>query len=319
MSQVKLTLRPRPNSDSFVHGYPGIPPGGPDRPQAAVKGTIEVRAGLRGVKAKWVRIELRKVETLPGGGTSNKFYDSVGPGPMDLATWGGEDEYGLLRSEDFPFSIRIPESIPPSIALGDRAGIQYELVASLCTEGEKGFLRKRNTVVVSTQTAIIIDKHELHSTWPVYNQPESRRVVQDGCTLVVDRDQTCYGPGDRISVIALFWSDTLDHSILQLELTLRETTVFRAGLHSGKNSSAPQVRVVTISDSKLAMGEPLYAGAEYPAELTCSVSPNHTTTSINSARHIDVTYVLSVKAFFVDQRSPILLDLPVVISNWPRY
>jgi hypothetical protein len=37
MSQAKLTLRPPPNID-FVQGYPGIPPGAPDRPQAAVKG-----------------------------------------------------------------------------------------------------------------------------------------------------------------------------------------------------------------------------------------------------------------------------------------
>ncbi|GLB34522.1 hypothetical protein LshimejAT787_0200870 [Lyophyllum shimeji] len=315
MSQVKLTLRPPPNVD-FVHGYPGIPPGGPDRPQAAVKGAIEVRVGPQGVKAKWVRIELRKVETLPGGGMANTFYDFVGPSPVNL--WTSSDEYSLLRTQDFPFSIRIPESIPPSIMLDNRAGIQYELVASLCTKGKKGFLRKRKSVVVSTQAAIIIDKHELHATWPVYNQAESRQTVQDGCTLVADRSQTCFGPGDRISVIALFRSDTLDRGILRgFELTLRETTIFRAGPHSGKKNAGPQVKVVTISDSKLAINAPLYVGAEHHAELTCSVSPNHTTTSLNSARHIDVTYVLSVKAI-VDQRPPVVLDLPVVISNWQR-
>ncbi|KAF8055857.1 hypothetical protein FPV67DRAFT_1567047 [Lyophyllum atratum] len=315
MSQVKLTLRPPPNVD-FVHGYPGIPPGGPDRPQAAVKGAIEVRAGPQGVKAKWVRIELRKVETLPGGGMSNTFYDYVGPSPVNL--WTSSDEYGLLRTQDFPFSIRIPESIPPSIALDNRAGIQYELVASLCTKGKKGFLRKRKSVVVSTQAAIIIDKHELHSTWPVYSQPETRQLVQDGCTLFVDRGQTCFGPGDRISVIALLRSDTLDNTILRgFELTLKESTIYRAGPHSGKKSTAPQVKVITISDSKLAINAPLFAGTEHRAELTCSISPNHTTTSLSSARHIDVTYVLSIKAI-VDQRPPIAMDLPVIVSNWQR-
>jgi hypothetical protein len=49
-----------------------------------------------GVKAKWVRIELRKVETLPGGGAGNTYYDYVGPSPVNL--WSTADEYGHLRT-----------------------------------------------------------------------------------------------------------------------------------------------------------------------------------------------------------------------------
>jgi hypothetical protein len=45
---------------------------------------------------KWVRIELRKVETLPGGGAANTFYDFVGPSPVNL--WSSPDEYSLVRS-----------------------------------------------------------------------------------------------------------------------------------------------------------------------------------------------------------------------------
>ncbi|KAG6835772.1 hypothetical protein H0H93_014793 [Arthromyces matolae] len=315
MSQVKLILRPPPNVD-FVHGYPGIPPGGPDRPQAAVKGTVEVRAGPQGAKTKWVRIELRKVETLPGGGTSNTFFDYVGPSPVNL--WQSSDEYGVLRSHDFPFSIRIPESIPPSIALDNRAGIQYELVASLCTKGKKGFFRKRKSVVVSTQATVIIDKHELHSTWPIYCQPETRQVIQDGATLIIDRNQTCYGPGDRIAVFALLKSDTLSDTILRgFELTLKEFSRFHSGTQGPKKASMPQERVVSICDTKLAINGALYPGQEHRAELACALSQNHTTTSLNSARHIDVTYVLSVKAI-VDRIPPIVMDLPVIISNWQR-
>jgi len=48
------------------------------------------------VKAKWLRVELRKVETIPGGGLSNTFYDFVGPSPVTL--WTASDEYGVLRS-----------------------------------------------------------------------------------------------------------------------------------------------------------------------------------------------------------------------------
>jgi hypothetical protein len=55
-----------------------------------------VRVGPQGAKAKWVRIELRKVETLPGGGVVNTFHDFVGPSPVNL--WSASEEYGLLRS-----------------------------------------------------------------------------------------------------------------------------------------------------------------------------------------------------------------------------
>lgn len=58
---------------------------------------VEVRVGPQGVKAEWVRIELRKVETLPGGGQTNIFYDFVGPSPVNL--WTASEETGpLLRT-----------------------------------------------------------------------------------------------------------------------------------------------------------------------------------------------------------------------------
>ncbi|KAJ6546448.1 hypothetical protein DFH09DRAFT_643262 [Mycena vulgaris] len=314
MSQVKLTLRPPPNVD-FVHGYPGIPPG-PDRPQAAVKGAIEVRVGPQGAKAKWVRIELRKVETLPGGGVVNTFHDFVGPSPVNL--WSASEEYGLLRSQDFPFSIRIPESIPPSIDLQNRAGINYELFASVCTKGKKGFLRKRKSVVVSTQADILIDKHELHSTWPVYCQPETRNIAQEGVTLIVERSSTCYGPGDRVSLFATVKSDALHTVILRgFELTLKESTIFRAGPYTSGKKSAPQVRVLTISENKFPVNATLYGGTQHRTELTCMISPDHTTTTLNAARHIDITYTLSVKAL-MGTGTPLIMDLPVIVSNWQR-
>ncbi|KAJ7694127.1 hypothetical protein B0H17DRAFT_1330075 [Mycena rosella] len=332
MSQVKLTLRPPPNVD-FVHGYPGIPPG-PDRPQAAVKGVrrfrkaprvgclnifwqaIEVRVGPQGAKAKWVRIELRKVETLPGGGVVNTFHDFVGPSPVNL--WSASEEYGLLRSQDFPFSIRIPESIPPSIDLQNRAGINYELLATVCTKGKKGFLRKRKSVVVTTQADILIDKHELHSTWPVYCQPETRNIVQEGVTLIVERNSTCYGPGDRVALFATVKSDALHTVILRgFELTLKESTIFRAGPYTSGKKSAPQVRVLTISENKFPVNATLYGGTQHRTELNCSISPDHTTTTLNAARHIDITYTLSVKAL-MGTGTPLIMDLPVIVSNWQR-
>ncbi|KAJ3496472.1 hypothetical protein NLJ89_g10480 [Agrocybe chaxingu] len=314
MSQVRLNLQPPPNVD-FVTGYPGIPPG-PERPQAAVKGAIEVRVPPQGVKAKWVRIELRKVETLPGGGPANIFHDFVGPSPVNL--WSSSDEYNLLRSQDFPFSIRIPESIPPTIQLDSRAGISYELVATVCTKGKRGFLRKAKSVVTTVSAPIIIDKHELHSTWPVYCQPDLRQLAQDGVSLIVERHRTCFGPGDRVSIVATVKSDSLNTVILRgFEIYIKEATVFRPGIHGAGKKHAPQVKQENIAETKYPINATLYGGTQHTAELSCMISPQHTTTTLNAARHIDVTYTLCVKAL-MGTGTHLVLDLPIIMSNWQR-
>ncbi|KAF8912235.1 hypothetical protein CPB84DRAFT_1841909 [Gymnopilus junonius] len=315
MSQVKINLQPPPNVD-FVTGYPGIPPGH-DRPQAAVKGAIEVRVPPQGVKAKWVRIELRKVETLPGGGPASTFYDFVGPSPVNL--WTTADDYTLLRSQDFPFSIRIPESIPPSVTLDNRAAIGYELVASVCTKGKKGFLRKAKSVVSSSISPIIIDKHELHSTWPLYCQPESRLLALERLSLIIERNHNCYGPGDRVSVVATVKSDALHTEILRgFEFSLKETTVFTPGTHATGKKAAPMVRELNIAESKVAVNATLYGGTSQTTELSLMISPDHTTTTLNTARHIDVTYTLCVRALMATG-TPLVMELPVIISNWQRH
>jgi len=63
-----------------------------------------VRVGPQGVKAKWVRIELRKVETLPTGGPANTFFDHVGAGPICL--W-SSPEYGILHTVSISSTARL--------------------------------------------------------------------------------------------------------------------------------------------------------------------------------------------------------------------
>ncbi|OJA13603.1 hypothetical protein AZE42_02737, partial [Rhizopogon vesiculosus] len=315
MSQVKIALQPPPNVD-FVVGYPGIPPGARDRPQAAVKGAVEVRVGNQGVKAKWVRVELKKIETLPGGGQTNCYFDFVGRSPVNL--WQSSEEYGLLESQDLPFEIRIPESIPPSLALEKGVGIRYELVATVCTLGKKGFFRRRKTIVTSSATTINIDKHELHSTWPVYAQPESRFVTQEGVHLTVERQRTCFGPGDRVSVMAILKSDSIHPVVLRgFEFSLKETTVFRAGPQAGGKRSGPQVKAGIVGEQKVPLNVTLFAGMQHKAEVGCLIPGTHTTTTLNAARHIDITYAIVVRAWFGSMQS-VLMELPVIVSNWPR-
>ena len=185
---------------------------------------------------------------------------------------------------------------------------------------DRGFFRRRKTIVTSSATTIIIDKHELHSTWPIYAQPETRSVTQDGVHLTVERQRTCFGPGDRISVMAILKSDSVHQVVLRgFEFSLKETTVFRAGPQGGATGrrSGPQAKTVNVGEQKVPLNVTLLAGMHHKAEVGCLIPSTHTTTTLNAARHIDITYAIEVKAWFGTMQSA-MMELPVIVSNWPR-
>ncbi|KAF8577259.1 hypothetical protein K439DRAFT_1639867 [Ramaria rubella] len=311
MSNVRILLRALPNVE-FVHGFPGIP-AGPDRPHATIRGAVEVRLGTQAVKAKWVKVELRKIETIPSGNRGEEFVDLVGQGPITV--WQAQHESDTLSSKDFPFNIRVPETLPPSVALERGAGIKYEVVATLVIKGKKGLFRREASTPICHRVPVVIDKHELHSTWPIYAQPEARHVASNGLILAVDRTNTCFAPGDRLSVIATLKSESLSPVVLRgLEFSLKETIVFQS--HGKKNG--PNVQTMIISEQKTPVSMTIYGGTQHKAELSCIVPGNHTTSSVNTGRHIDIGYSLNIKAI-IDLANPVAMDLPVTITNWPRH
>ena len=66
------------------------------------------------------------------------------------------------------------------------------------------------------------------------------------------------------------------------------------------------------------MNAQLIHGSQHKAELSITVPSQHTSTTLNAARHIDITYVLTVKALLATGK-PLVMDLPIIISNWPRH
>jgi len=70
--------------------------------------------------------------------------------------------------------------------------------------------------------------------------------------LFVERSNTCYGPGDRIPVKATVKSDSLHTVILRgFEFYLKESTVYRAGVHAPGKKSPPQMKQMNIAESKV--------------------------------------------------------------------
>ena len=180
-------------------------------------------------------------------------------------------------------------------------------------------MRRSSSTTLTVSEPVIIDKHELHSTWPIYSVPDRRAVVSQPLTLTVERDQTCYGPSDRVVVLATLKSDNLTPVVLRaFELTLKETIIFKAGHHASGKKGAPQVRTTHIGEQKVPVNVTLYGGTQNKAELSCIIPQTHTTTTVNAARHIDITYSIVVKAI-MGVGKPILIELPVTVSNWQRF
>lgn len=86
----------------------------------------------------------------------------------------------------------------------------------------------------------------------------------------------------------------------------------------GNKKGAPQVKINIIGEQKVPVNKTLYGGSMHKSELSCTIPQSHTTTTLTSARHIDITYVLGVKAL-MGTGKPLIMELPVIVSNWPRW
>lgn len=323
MSQPKLTLRPPPHRE-FFQGFPGIVGAG-TRPPAHVAGTVEVRLGTKGLKAAWLRIELRKLETLPGG---ESWGELIGRGPIDVwsaqkdEAYKSESEKGweLLQTADFPFQVTIPEGLPPSAKLEKNAGIGYELVTSLCVRSKKGLLKKETTSSIIQNThPLWLEKHELHSTWPVYWTPEDHEAIQDDMRVKVMRNRTCYGPGDSIDVRVIITSERVSPlKVKSVTFSVRETITFKGGAKKtfGSNKAASQ-KTETLSNKSKSFGKKVYKGDTHTFDLSCQIPRTHTLMSIQTAKHIEVSYTLRVQV--ETAKKPIIIDhLPITVSNFTK-
>ncbi|KAF8753278.1 hypothetical protein RHS01_06886 [Rhizoctonia solani] len=264
-------------SDVLI-GYPGIPGHG-ERKGAIVQGTLEVRGT---VKAKWVRVELRKIEILPGGGQNNTFAETIGERPITL--WSARDD-------EFQNSHRI--------ALERGSAIKYELIASVQLKGKKS-LFKRDPAPISTYSApIVIEKFELLQAWPIYAQPQTRQSSAYGVTLVATFSRVAFGPGDVVPVEAVLRADVPgDGAILRAyELTVRETLIFR--------SSPPKFRSTNILISTCTANN-------RPA----APPPHRLAPTSSRTKKYPFRFKSSLVKAVLSTGSMVSVELPITITNW---
>ncbi len=163
-----------------------------------------------------------------------------------------------------------------------------------------------------------IDKHELHSIWPIYNQPDTRTVPRDQLSLTAFRTQSCFSPGERLSVTATLHSNSFNATNLRaFEFLLLETVTFRGAKTKANKGVQPQVKVTPLGERNIPVNATLFGGMRHVVELGCVIPPDHPNVTINTARHIDVGYKVVIKAV-IDHIQPLVIELPVTLSNWQR-
>ncbi|UZJ53489.1 hypothetical protein CBS101457_002809 [Exobasidium rhododendri] len=336
-SQTKLSIRPLPHLD-FVLGYPGIPASqSTSRNAAHISGSIEVRLGSKGLKARWLRIELRKLESVAGGAN---WGELIGKGPIDV--WaalpgGGKGDreadkdgnnWEVLQTADFPFRIAIPEGLPPTCKLDKQSGISYEVVSSLCVKMPKSMFRREETVsVIQSVHPIIIEKHELHSTWPIYNQPDLHSGEKGLLRAKLRRERNCYSPGDKVKVKIIVMSNRVEPAkIKSVAFSIKETVTFHGVKSSNRmaltsnaaNETKPAMQHVEIVTQKAKqVGKKLYKGDSMNFDLECTIPKSHALMTISTGKHIEVSYTMRV---YVDiSKSPIVIDhVPMVMTTFLR-
>jgi hypothetical protein len=321
---VRLLLRAPPHLP-FVQGYPGIIPGG-GRPAATVQGTVEVRTS--GVKAKWVRVEIRKHESVPSGvvgkGSGQSSTVHVGAPHMLWKPPEGK-EFDTLSTADFRFCIPFPGDAPPSTELRG-CKISYELIAAVCYKGKSGLFKKDSSPIATMSEPIRIVKYELASAWPAYNQLEQRTAsaLNGAVSLVVDRPIQAFGPGDRIVVTATMKSEAQNAFRLKgFEMALVEVLTVHPPKPDPKKKakppSPPVIKRHPVCTTRVVADGQVVPGGERGARLDLVVPQDRQLLTVRGGKEFQVEYELVVEATCDGGPSKVLLGgLSCIIGTFAR-
>lgn len=317
---ARLSLRAPPHLP-FIQGFPGIP-AGTNRQPAGVSGTVEVRVGAQPVKAKWVRVEIRRHEQLPPGFPSSQeeTWEHVGEINNLWKSPPGKD-FDLLETADFKFFLPLPEMSPPSVEMMKGTGVKYELVAALCYKKKGGLFKSDSTGIIKISEPLRITKHELHSAWPVYNNPDQKSIQGQDVTMTVQRPGVAFGPGDRLLLTASVKSARqIPFKLRGFECTLLEVVTMYAPPQKEKKKkpAGPIVKSRPIAQARCAVDESVGRGGEKSARIDMAVPSDNLLVTVRHAKTLEVGYELQIKAVCDGFEGPVVSAIRYVVGLYSR-
>ena len=287
-----------------------------------------MRIGPLPLKAKWVRVEIRKHELLPAGfPNASESWDHVGD-INNLWQPPPGKEWGDLQTADFNFFLPLPEAIPPSVEVM-KGGIRYELVAALCYRSKSGIFKKEAPEIIKISEQIRIVKHDLHSAWPIYNVPDTR-TIQDqkqGVSLVVQRPNSAFGPSDRVLMTCTLKSSRPGPFKLKgFECHLHEIVV---GLPSqpskdgskNKKSKQPEKAVTksrVVIVARYPVDEVVRPGGDKSARIDMGIPVDKLVMTVKNARAMEIAYEMEVKAVMEGVPEVKVQGIKYVVGPFPK-
>ncbi|KWU42045.1 hypothetical protein RHOSPDRAFT_27204 [Rhodotorula sp. JG-1b] len=514
---VRITLRPPPHRD-YLQGYPGIPPYNSqddqnpsvtkdpllplpklERQLAHLTGTVDIHCTTFPVRAKWLSVELEKIEVVPPpssaqhghgdgfGGNHNKrnkkskggrgntgteggpqdeakFVELIGTGPSKLweaaapapgvtgsglrpvisistssvyppqrssnyknnrhgkkstlgaklgsvfsrsrsaamghvPTLRGDDEddeeeeedgggvdedgYGVIPEGSYPFSIPLPEGLPPSVEIEDSAagfrrsgllkGISYQIVASLAVKPPKKsslkFVPTTNSTNSSSGTnggaptvfvssaPIYLDKADILPSWPAYSPllpsplplrlpwassvsglttgetREATKVVHRGTgrgggevSIKATRMTAAFGPGDAVRLwVQVGSGGEQPVKLTRLDFVLRESLTYRYPSPANPSyivRAGSQITDLVSASADLGLSAAAAAAVLYQQEPVAfevegTVPLDWKRMTVRTAKHIDISYHLKIRALLEDEEELAIDHWPVIVANIP--
>ncbi|KAJ3567063.1 hypothetical protein NP233_g6609 [Leucocoprinus birnbaumii] len=309
------------NEGDLIQGFPGIPTDGDYQPGAKLQGEVQISLPLLGVAASKVEIKFQKLESIKIKGQQPITTTDVLNGIVLLHTKRFRQEETDVFAGRFPFSITIPEDLPPSVSMKDQGvEIQYSLHATVHRDNEIKFWKEKP---FACTLPIEITKYDHHPAWPIYHQPEPKQISSENMRFSVQPIRTCYSPGEPI---ALNINLSCKSASAGMPRTVRFKAKFLQQLITTAVPSKSKWQLLSqsdrtpslnlISQSSVDCTRSDYSTA-FTAELVCPIPTEGVIPTIAQRSHIRVSYVLVVDT--VVHSHPFQLDIPIIISPFPSY
>lgn len=323
---VRLSLRATAHRP-FILGHPGIPQA-EHREAPTVQGTVEVRHVSNPAKAKWVRVEVRKYEVVKGAPAPPKgtpAYTHVGKVHLLWKAPEGK-EYDVVPTRDFRFIIPLPlDNLPPSLD-NNKAKITYELVASICYKNKGGLFRKSSPAQATTTEHLRMVRYDLASAWPRY-QASTQQAGQspDGqVSLIVERPQQAFGPGDTIFLMTLLQSNRPAFTFQAIDVSLVEmfTSVpqpEKSTKKSKKPPGGPTTKSDVVTSKRFVINQSVRPGEEKSFKGSIIVPADQkerTLLTVRGAKNFTLEYKVVVEA--ICDTGNITVELPCVIGSFGK-